>query len=59
MPAIEKVADYPRPPRIELVRGSVSVRIGPDCIAADTKYARVCETFHPPTIYIDQAAFQP
>ena len=57
MPATEKVADYPRPPRIELVKGSVAVRIGDECIATDTKYARVCETFHPPTIYIDPSAF--
>ena len=59
MPATEKVADYPRPPRIELVQGSVSVRIGAELIAADTKYVRVCETHHPPTIYIDPTAFQP
>ena len=58
MPAIEKVADYPRPPRIELVHGAVSVRIAQEWIAADVKYARICETYHPPTIYIDPAAFR-
>lgn len=58
MPAIEKVVDYPRPPRIELVHGAVSVRIAQEWIAADVKYARICETYHPPTIYIDPAAFR-
>ena len=57
MPKIEKVADYPRPPLIEQINGLVSVRIGNEVIAQDSKYIRVCETYHPPTIYIDQNAF--
>ena len=40
------------------MKGSVAVRIAQECIATDTKYARVCETYHPPTIYIDPAAFK-
>ena len=53
----EKVSDYPRPPMIELVNGQVSVGISDEIIAQDTRYVRVCETFHPPTIYIRQEAF--
>ena len=57
MPIEEKVSDYPRPPLIELVNGHVSVRIADEVIAEDSRYVRVCETFHPPTIYIHQKAF--
>ena len=57
MPIEENVSDYPRPPLIELVNGSVSVLIADEIIAEDTRYVRVCETFHPPTIYINPKAF--
>ncbi len=57
MPTEEKVSSYPRPPLVELVNGQVSVRIADEIIAEDTRYVRVCETFHPPTIYIHQEAF--
>ena len=53
----EHVSDYPRPPKVELINGKVSVTIGTEVIAEDTYYIRVCETFHPPTIYINQDAF--
>ena len=57
MPKQESVANYPRPPLIELINGPVSVSIGNEIIAQDTQYIRVCETYHPPTSYIDQEAF--
>ena len=57
MPSLEKVSNYPRPPLIELISGTVSVSIGNEVIAVDTQYIRVCETFHPPTIYINQGSF--
>ena len=57
MPKKEKVADYPRPPHIEQINGLVSVSIGNEVIAQDIQYIRVCETYHPPTIYINQNAF--
>ena len=57
-PKEENVADYPRPPLIEIVNGSVIVEIGGEVIATDTRYARICETFHPPTIYINPNAFR-
>mgnify|MGYP002049883636 FL=1 len=53
----ERVSDYPRPPFIQLLNGPVSVTIGGEIIAKDTRYIRVCETFHPPAIYIHPEAF--
>ena len=58
MPKEERVSDYPRPPMIELVNGPVSIRIADEVIAEDTRYIRVCETLHPPTIYLNQRAFR-
>ena len=57
MPTEERVSNYPRPPLVELINGGVSVRVADEIIAADNRYVRVCETFHPPTIYIHQDAF--
>ena len=57
MPAEEYVANYPRPPYIETVIGAVSVVFDQEVIAKDSHYIRVCETYHPPTIYIDRSAF--
>ena len=53
----EYVADYPRPPKIELISGSVEIYIHKTIIAEDCEYIRVCETFHPPSIYIKPSAF--
>ena len=53
----EIVADYPRPPRIEIITGPVSIVIQNEVIAQDCEYIRVCETFHPPSIYIKPSAF--
>ena len=58
MRAVEHVAEYPRPPLIELVSGSIEISIAGELIAQDQRYVRVCETFHPPTIYLDPSAFQ-
>ena len=59
MRPVERVAEYPRPPLIELVDGSVQISIAGEVIAQDRRYVRVCETFHPPTIYLHPSAFQP
>ena len=59
MRSVEAVASYPRPPLIELVSGSVEIWIAGQVIAQDQRYVRVCETFHPPTIYLHPSAFQP
>jgi len=53
----EIVSNYPRPPKIEMINGAVSVIVGNETIAEDSRYIRICETFHPPTIYLHQSAF--
>ena len=53
----EIVADYPRPPRIEIIRGAIAIVIQNEIIAQDSEYIKVCETFHPPSIYIKPEAF--
>ena len=58
MRSVETVSSYPRPPLIELVSGSVEICIAGQVIAQDQLYVRVCETFHPPTIYLHPSAFQ-
>ena len=59
MRPVETVSSYPRPPLIELVSGSVEIWIAGQQIALDQRYVRVCETFHPPTIYLHPSAFSP
>ena len=54
----ERVSDYPRPPLVEGIEGEVMVHLGGEVIAQSSQYIRVCETFHPPTIYLPPSAFQ-
>ena len=56
--AVERVSDYPRPPRVEIIQGEVRVELGGETIATTNNYVRVCETYHPPTIYLPPNAFQ-
>ena len=56
--AKERVRDYPRPPLVEGIEGEVIVHLGGEVIAQSSQYIRVCETFHPPTIYLPTYAFQ-
>ena len=58
MRPVEEVSTYPRPPRIELLSGSVEIWINEQLIAQAQRYVRVCERFHPPTIYLHPSAFQ-
>ena len=55
----ENVANYPRPPLLEKCSGNVRVVIAEQVIAVSDYYFRVCETYHPPTIYIPLESFQP
>ena len=57
MRPVETVSNYPRPPLIELVSGSVEIWIAGRQIALDQRYVRVCETFHPPTIDLHPSVF--
>ena len=55
---VEYVANYPRPPLLEKCSGNVRVIVNDQDIAVSDYYFRVCETFHPPTIYLPQDSFQ-
>lgn len=56
---VERVADYPRPPRLERSARTVRIELGGQVIAATTAALRVLETHHPPTWYLPPAAFVP
>jgi uncharacterized protein (DUF427 family) len=51
------VWDYPRPPRLEEFRGSITVELGGRTIASTDRGWRVLETSHPPTYYLPRASF--
>lgn len=61
----ERVADYPRPPALRASREPVRV-IAMDQVLCDTAAAgeeplaiwMVCETFHPPTVYLPREAMR-
>lgn len=55
----ERVADYPRPPRLERETRRARILLGGETIADTTLAWRVLETFHPPSIYLPPAAFRP
>ncbi|MFM1811071.1 MAG: hypothetical protein RLZZ336_9 [Cyanobacteriota bacterium] len=63
--APERVADYPRPPALRSSWDSVRVEVGGQLLC-DTAAAgqqplqiwKVCETFHPPTVYLPPAAMR-
>ncbi|MGP4058427.1 DUF427 domain-containing protein [Mycobacterium sp. 4D054] len=57
-PGQESVWDYPRPPRLEVFRGSITVELGGVTVAATDQAWRVLETSHPPTYYLPAGCFQ-
>lgn len=58
-PGQESVWDYPRPPRLEVFDGEITVELGGEVIAATSHGWRVLETSHPPTYYLPRTAFRP
>jgi uncharacterized protein (DUF427 family) len=56
-PGQESVWDYPRPPRLEEFKGSITVELGGVVIASTTVAWRVLETSHPPTYYLPASSF--
>ncbi len=58
-PGQESVWDYPRPPRLEVFGGEITVELGGEVIAATSRGWRVLETSHPPTYYLPRTAFRP
>lgn len=53
---IERVADYPRPPRLEPCALPVRVEALGQVLAEGDRSLRVLETFHPPTLYLPPEA---
>lgn len=49
---MERVADYPRPPRLEPVSDRIRVILGGVTVADSTRAHRVLETTHPPVYYV-------
>ena len=58
-PGQESVWEYPRPPRLEEFRGSITIELAGERIASTDHGWRVLETSHPPTYYLPRAAFAP
>jgi uncharacterized protein (DUF427 family) len=56
-PGQESVWDYPRPPRLEEFKGSITIDLGGMTIASTTVAWRVLETSHPPTYYLPAGCF--
>ena len=56
---MERVADYPRPPRLERAGKRVRIVLGGQAIVDTMDAWRVLETTHPPSYYIPAAAFPP
>jgi len=48
----ESVWDYPRPPKLEKMEGTVEVFFAGRRIASSGNALRILETSHPPTVYI-------
>ena len=55
----ERVADYPRPPRLEPSQRRIRIRLCGETIAETCAAWRVLETFHPPVWYLPPKAFAP
>ena len=52
----ERVADYPRPPRLEPCGLPVRIEAVGRVLASGNRSLRVLETFHPPTLYLPPEA---
>ena len=55
----QRVADFPRPPRLEASTRLVRIILGGEEVARTTAAFRVLETFHPPSWYLPPSAFRP
>ena len=53
---MERVCDYPRPPRLEACQDQVRVEVLGAVLVKTTRSLRVLETFHPPTYYLPPEA---
>ena len=48
---MERVRDYPRPPRLEASQDQIRVEALGEILVETQRSLRVLETFHPPTYY--------
>ena len=55
----ERVADYPRPPRLEPSARRIRIVLGGETVAETSAAWRVLETYHPPGWYLPPEAFRP
>lgn len=53
---MERVRDYPRPPRLEASQDQIRVEALGEILAETQRSLRVLETFHPPTYYLPPEA---
>ena len=53
---MERVRDYPRPPRLEACQDEIRVEVLGEVLVETQRSLRVLETFHPPTYYLPPEA---
>ena len=53
---MERVRDYPRPPRLEISQDQIRVEALGEILVETQRSLRVLETFHPPTYYLPPEA---
>jgi uncharacterized protein (DUF427 family) len=53
---MERVRDYPRPPRLETCQDQIRVEALGEILVETQRSLRVLETFHPPTYYLPPEA---
>jgi len=56
---MERVRDYPRPPRLEASQDQIRVEALGEILVETQRSLRVLETFHPPTYYLPPEAMNP
>lgn len=59
LPPLERVADYPRPPRLEPCQRHLRIEALGGLLAETRRSLRLLETFHPPTYYLPPEAIDP
>ena len=53
---MERVRDYPRPPRLDACQDEIRVEVLGEVLVETQRSLRVLETFHPPTYYLPPEA---
>ena len=53
---MERVRDYPRPPRLDACQNQIRVEVLGEVLVETQRSLRVLETFHPPTYYLPPEA---